>query len=175
MNRATHKCIRACHSCRDMTCKPIANFMWLKCDRCRRFFKGETCKRLHLLNRTCETIQRCDICLLSVRLGEHHECGLRPCSYCKQMVDKDHLCYIQKPNPPPNSNAGQGPRHNIALTTNNKRCKKIPDNPPIIFYFDFEAMQEVLENAQENNMIRCIHHACTKCTIMHAPSTLAQE
>ena len=84
------------------------------------------------------------------------------------MVDKDHLCYIQKPNPQPNPNAGQGQQHNIGLTTNNKRCKKIPDNPPIIFYFDFEAMQEVLENAQENNnMIARVEHTANLVVGQH--------
>ena len=69
-----------------------------KCDMCNRTFCNAQCFANHLAlpSPVCANVQKCKTCdvLWKKNYGKH-ECGKHECRICRQMVDNDHLCYIQ--------------------------------------------------------------------------------
>ena len=135
-----HNCQKVCRSCRDATCNQPADVDHLKCAVCNRYFRGPQCLQRHTANGTCNHIQRCPYCFLQKPAGQHINCGRRLCTYCMELVDQEHLCFMQKP------------IINVAGRSEKKKPKnwvapqpkfqKQPLPKPQVFYFDIEAMQE---------------------------------
>ena len=135
-----HNCQRACRCCHDATCNPPADVAVEKCALCNRYFKGPQCMQKHKDNHTCEYIQRCKHCLLQTTTGSRHKCGKRQCVYCMELVDRHHLCYIQKPVINANNRSERKKTTTMVAPRNNVQKQPLPN--PHIFYFDIEAMQE---------------------------------
>ena len=154
-----HRCEKKCYYCQDADCKaqlPAGTHMLL-CDPCFRWFKTEDCLKRHIENGTCNRLHRCRKCMLQMHMDddEEHKCGLKECKYCKKMVDRHHLCYMQRPIKKRNNspvtvhpeeatitNHGTTKRKLAQQTQKNKKSKNSKALTPIVYYYDFEATQD---------------------------------
>ena len=110
-NVTDHMCPAMCKSCRSFDC---VFQQWIDCDECKRKFKSRACYDHHkepvgAAKSVCETIRRCEKCgkVTDVRKmkSNGHICG-RKCKTCGVIVkkeDDEHICYIQKLEPPEES------------------------------------------------------------------------
>ena len=155
-----HRCLKKCLCCQDADCSAPSNTCRMKCNDCLRYFKDNICMQKHLNNGTCKNLRWCPKCFLNMHAGEEHQCGLKECSHCRQMVTRQHLCFMQKPfrqqkrtpeeeeledqpNPATTTVSGSTKRKIAKQGGNNKKFFRKADHlTPIIFYFDYEAMQD---------------------------------
>lgn len=139
-NLKRHSCSRACRDCRDSSCKAGRDEPRTFCQECLRYFGGPGCFTLHKTNGTCQDVKRCPTCRQQLRPPEKHVCGKRQCGFCREMVDKDHLCYIQKQKRPIESEDGDDDdRVSVASKPGPSKRARMS---PLYVYFDYEAMQE---------------------------------
>lgn len=139
--KENHKCGGTCPCCCQSPSCP-QDRVKIKCDDCKRSFRGQTCYDNHKnqegKNSVCTEIVRCEHCFKTVRSSRQHICGEIFCKICYDYVPADHLCYMQ-----PNTG------------------KPVTDNILFIFY-DLETIQEkVLEDGSllhEPNL--CVFKQC---------------
>ena len=136
----THSCQKTCRCCHDAMCDPPADVAVVKCATCLRYFKGDLCLQQHRNNGTCAHLQRCPTCFLQMVNGKHN-CGRRLCTCCQELVDCDHLCFMQKPLINALGRSEKKKPTTVQVAPQNDRKKK-PLPKPNVFYFDIEAMQE---------------------------------
>ena len=154
-----HRCLKKCISCQDADCTAPPNTHRIKCADCLRYFKNDDCMNKHRNNGICKNLRRCPKCYLNKYVGEEHKCGLKKCSHCKQMVDRQHLCFMQRPykqqGPSAVEEKENQPTSTTTVTGSNKRkinkqggsnkkfFRKADHLTPIVYYFDYEAMQDM--------------------------------
>ena len=137
-NVTDHMCPAMCKSCCSFEC---VFEEWIECNDCERWFKSRTCYDHHkepigAARSVCQTIRKCEKCGKAMDIRKlnpkYHICG-RKCKTCGVIVkkeDDEHICYIQKLEPP------EKRQYNHLL------------------FFDFEATQE--HGVHEPNL--CIVH-----------------
>ncbi|KAK3926345.1 putative DNA polymerase [Frankliniella fusca] len=100
-HRGDHRCEGACWRCfaQGHHDGPLR-----RCGDCGHQFAGDECFNTHKTvniphtDRTkCQTFKFCQGCekSYSVMRGHRHVCGFVYCSYCKNNVAENHLCYMQ--------------------------------------------------------------------------------
>ncbi|KAK3926595.1 putative DNA polymerase [Frankliniella fusca] len=101
MNKGEHRCEGACWRClaHAQHDGPLK-----RCVDCGHQFAGDECFNTHKTvniphtDRTkCQTFKFCQGCekSYSVMRGQRHVCGFVYCTYCKNNVAENHLCYMQ--------------------------------------------------------------------------------
>ena len=156
-----HRCEKICYYCQDARChapSPPPGTRMVLCAMCFRRFKNDDCLQNHMENGTCDKIHRCRHCFCQMYMDEEQQCGLKMCKYCKKMVNKEHLCYMQRPNGQYSAltkNDSDDQQETSTITCQgttkrklvkqggrNKRLKTSNIKVPIIYYYDYEATQE---------------------------------
>tara|TARA_R110000737_G_scaffold9316_2_gene25072 strand:+ start:99 stop:4193 length:4095 start_codon:yes stop_codon:yes gene_type:complete len=153
-----HKCVYACKMCCKAGCPTIKEDKskikyHIFCDDCDRFFPNETCYENHKLSGSqydakngkktkvvskalsvCDRIWKCQDCKKvmkkDIQPKSTHICGDYLCNNCKQIVHKDHKCYMLP--------------------------KKINMSSDKYIYFDFECDIEVNETKKEHEVMFAI-------------------
>lgn len=127
----------------------------VRCESCQYKFYNDRCLAAHRC--TAKGAQRCGQCGSRIMPYVAHTCGQFRCTNCSELVDRTHLCYIQREDEPPfqtPSEAGaeyyafdlesmttpmpDGSRlHQVNLAV---VCKCFSAEPPLIFHSlqDFE-------------------------------------
>lgn len=67
------------------------------CARCEKQFYNEQCLKLHKCPKFAK-MHRCEVCNRNVYKLVEHCCEKFKCSYCSKLVDKSHVCYVEKLN-----------------------------------------------------------------------------
>ena len=101
-----HKCPYKCKMCCKGDCPTITEDKskikyTIHCPECNRYFPNSTCFDNHLLGgekSTCSRVWKCQDCkkvmARDIFNPETHICGDYLCKNCKQVVRKDHQCYM---------------------------------------------------------------------------------
>ncbi|KAJ8953532.1 hypothetical protein NQ317_000050 [Molorchus minor] len=141
-HKTSHRCGGTCPCCQQSPGCPLV--MNVKCQECKRSFRGQNCYANHKMvgslgkNTVCDQITLCEICLKTVRTDRKHICGEIFCKICNTHVSQDHLCHVQPDNGTP----------------------KTTDT--LFIFYDFEARQEkILEDGSrlhEANL--CVYSQC---------------
>lgn len=93
-HKKEHRCGGTCPGCRQSpSCS--SEELVVKCDSCRRSFRGQKCFDNHLQHSICTQIRRCEDCFKVVPTNRRHTCGEIFCKICNKHCPADHLCYIQ--------------------------------------------------------------------------------
>lgn len=141
------KCPYLCSFCLgDTPC--ISDGSSIVCSDCKGYFKSKICYQRHLESYSknsetsvCSLMDRCSHCQkwMSKKLLPYHKCGDgKWCKICREMVEKDHQCFVQvKP-------------------TLKERGKKLQ----MYIYFDFECTQE---NGTHVPNLCVAHRVCQYC------------
>ena len=96
-----HRCGGTCSGCFQAP-KCVDNEIKVKCDSCRRYFRGQTCYNNHLKqgswekSTVCAAVKSCDHCFKTVKGTRIHTCGEIFCKNCVAHVPEPHLCYIRR-------------------------------------------------------------------------------
>ena len=69
-----------------------------------------------------------------------HTCGKHLFTYCMEMVDRHHLCFMQQMKIGANDRSER--KKSKTLVAPQPKFQKQPLSKPQVFYFDIEAMQE---------------------------------
>ncbi|KAG5864370.1 hypothetical protein JTB14_034245 [Gonioctena quinquepunctata] len=88
-----HRCGRTCPGCQQSPSCPTA--VSVKCESCKRSFRGQICFNNHLQHHICEKIRRCEECFKVIPINRKHTCGEIFCKVCMKHQPQDHLCFIQ--------------------------------------------------------------------------------
>lgn len=94
-----HRCGGTCICCQQSPSCPQA--LKVKCDDCKRSFRGHSCYDNHKKARSlgkstvCAEITRCETCYKVINGGRQHTCGEIYCKICNTHAIQDHLCYMQ--------------------------------------------------------------------------------
>ena len=95
-----HRCGGMCPGCYQSP-KCAAKEIKIKCDSCKRYFRGRMCYDNHLKLRSwektsvCDGITSCEKCFKIVKRNRKHMCGEIFCKNCNTHVPEGHFCYIQ--------------------------------------------------------------------------------
>ena len=95
-----HRCGGTCSSCQQSP--RCVDQVKIKCDDCKRYFKGQTCFENHIKegsrekSTVCIEIKCCENCFKTVKGSRKHICGEIFCKNCSIHVPENHLCYIQR-------------------------------------------------------------------------------
>ncbi|KAG5864129.1 hypothetical protein JTB14_017786 [Gonioctena quinquepunctata] len=92
-SKGKHRCGRTCPGCQQSPSCPTA--VSVKCDFCKRSFRGQICFNNHLQHHICEKKRRCEECFKVIPINRKHTCGEIFCKVCKKHQPQDHLCFIQ--------------------------------------------------------------------------------
>ena len=150
--------------------KPQRRPASLPCDRCKRFFYGETCVTQHFNNSykgkavdavnvsVCTHKRKCPTCrknLVGMKEQRKHQCGFADCPLCREYVNvRKHKCYIQKAKSPEEEKAEKrkkkkkkkrGAAAGLATLAANGEGMDIDEEEeklPLHMFFDIEAMQD---------------------------------
>ena len=142
----------------------------LPCDRCKRFFYGETCvtqdfnnsykgKAVDAVNvSVCTHKRKCPTCrknLVGIKEQRKHQCGFADCPSGREYVNvREHKCYIQKAKSPEEEKAEKrkkkkkkkrGAAAGLATLAANGEGMDIDEEEeklPLHVFFDIEAMQD---------------------------------
>ena len=138
----------------------------LPCDRCKRFFYGETCVTQHFNNSykgkavdavnvsVCTHKQKCVTCqklMVGMKEQRKHQCGFADCPSCHEYVDtREHQCYIQVAKSPEQEKQEKkkkkkrGAVAGLATLEANGESMDIDqeEKPPLHVFFDIEGLQD---------------------------------
>ncbi|XP_066279615.1 uncharacterized protein [Branchiostoma lanceolatum] len=101
-DRKYHRCENVCKLCKTPGCLPCDQ--WVFCADCNRNFRSQRCYDNHKIvggqarggRSVCDNMVRCNTCLKVHGRDTRHQCFTRTCRHCREDVDINHLCYMQK-------------------------------------------------------------------------------
>ncbi len=103
---AEHLCTYRCKRCYHFMChKASDGYKPIGCEWCGIVYRNDFCHALHDISTVCMWKMKCYKCGRVTdrkRYGEDrpvdHNCNLKRCPNCRDMVELDHLCQVQVPN-----------------------------------------------------------------------------